>query len=349
MGDGSEAYKEAGVDLNAADRLADEIKPIAKKTYTELVRGDIGGFSGAFSLKPFMSMEHPVAVSSTDGVGTKLKIAFMANKHDTVGIDLVAMCVNDLLAGGAKPLFFLDYISIGKLDLDIVKDIVAGIANGCIQAQCSLIGGETAEMPGFYGTGEYDMCGFVVGMVDESKSINGPESVEVGDQLIGFPSSGLHSNGFSLVRKIFFEELGLAIDSYVEDLGRTLGEELLEPTKIYAEVVKLILLNFKVNGFVNITGGGWPDNFKRILPPNCTAVIEKEKVPRLPIFSFLQEAGKLKNEEMQRTFNNGLGFAAIVNKFEADNMIGLVKKNLGINLFHIGEVVERKDEPIVVV
>jgi len=247
-------YADAGVDIEKADKLVNSIKKIAKKTRRPGVMGEIGGFGGLFSLN-VSNIKRPVLVSSTDGVGTKLKIAFMMNQHDTVGIDLVAMCVNDIAVQGAKPLFFLDYLATGKLKSDTIKSIVKGIGVGCEEAQCSLIGGETAEMPGFYHDGEYDMAGFTVGLVENSKIVDGSE-IRVGHKLIGIASSGLHSNGYSLVRKICFEVLNLDINDPVPELGKTIGEELLIPTRIYSRTIESLLKNLPIKGLAHITGGG---------------------------------------------------------------------------------------------
>ena len=247
-------YAEAGVDIDKGNEFVQRIKSIVFPTFKRGVLTDIGGFSGLFSLSGFQ-FKDPVLISSTDGVGTKLNIAKLCNKHDTIGIDLVAMCVNDIAVSGAKPLFFLDYIAIGKLDLDVATEVVTGIAKGCEIAMCSLIGGETAEMPGLYAEGDYDVAGFVVGIADRSKIIDGSE-IKVGDKIIGMASSGLHSNGYSLARKIFFEELGLTVNDTVDGLGCTVGEELLRPTRIYSETLLNLTKNFKISGLVHITGGG---------------------------------------------------------------------------------------------
>ena len=280
-------YAEAGVDIDAGNKLVDLLKPIVSKTFKSGVITEIGGFAGLFSLN-VQHVKNPVLVSSTDGVGTKLKIAFMLDKHDTIGIDLVAMCVNDIMVQGATPLFFLDYISMSKLDVNKAVDIVKGIAHGCQEANCSLIGGETAELPGFYAEGEYDLAGFVVGLTDNEDILDGSE-IAVGYQLIGIGSSGLHSNGYSLVRKIFFEGLKMSVDDYVEDFGRTLGEELLEPTRIYINTIKNLRRDFKIYGISHITGGGLIDNPPRILPKACKAVIKKSSWTPQPIFSYLQK------------------------------------------------------------
>ena len=340
-------YKDAGVDLDKAEKLVDWIKPFAESTFTKGVLKNIGGFNALFSGKNIKEMDDPILVSSTDGVGTKLKIAFAMNKHDTVGIDLVAMCVNDLMVGGAIPLFFLDYLATGKIRQKALKQIISGIAEGCRQAKCALIGGETAEMPGFYPEGEYDMSGFVVGAADKKNLIEGPVEINAGDVLIGLPSSGLHSNGYSLVRKICFDILGLEVDSYVEELGCLLGEELLKPTKIYYPVVSTAQ-NRKINGMANITGGGWFDNIKRILPDGCSAQLEAGKVPKLSIFSFLQQAGKVEIHEMQRTFNMGVGLVLAVNPLIADNVVYFLSGK-GEQPFIFGEIVKAKGKPVIVV
>ena len=303
-------YADAGVDIDKANKLVDTIGAIAKKTFRSGVLSDIGGFGGLFSLN-LANLDRPVLVSSTDGVGTKLRIAFMLDKHDTVGIDLVAMCINDIIVQGAKPLFFLDYLSMGKIDNQRVANIIRGIADGCKQAQCPLVGGETAEMPGFYENNEYDLAGFAVGIVDNSKIIDGTE-IRVGHKLIGIASSGLHSNGYSLVRKICFEVLKLKIDETIPELGKTIGEELLTPTRIYAATVKGLFKDLPVHGIAHITGGGIPDNLVRVVPQACSSIIHKGSWDVPPIFSFLQQAGNVSENEMARTFNMGLGMIIIV-------------------------------------
>lgn len=333
-------YEDAGVDIDKANRLVSIIKQIAKDTPRSGVMGEIGGFGGLFSLN-VADMKNPVLVSSTDGVGTKLKIAFMMEKHDTVGIDLVAMCINDIIVQGAKPLFFLDYISMGKLDTDIATDIIKGIGEGCRQAMCALIGGETAEMPGFYGENEYDLAGFGVGVVDDSQIIDG-SGIHVGNKLIGISSSGLHSNGYSLARKVCFEILKLKIDAHVPDLGRTIGEELLVPTRIYSEMLHSILKDMPVVGLAHITGGGIVENTLRIVPESCGIVIWKESWDVPPVFPFLQRAGNISDREMIRSFNNGIGMVAVVPEDSAqetlERLAGMDEK-----AFIIGEVFERKE------
>ncbi len=331
-------YREAGVDLHKANELVSRIRPIVRSTFSGGVITDIGGFGGLFSLN-CRDMKNPVLVSSTDGVGTKLKIAFMTGRHDTVGIDLVAMCVNDIVVQGARPLFFLDYLALGRIDLDVVERLVAGIAAGCKQAGCSLIGGETAEMPEFYQEGEYDMAGFAVGLVDNSHIIDG-STIRVGHRVIGLASSGLHSNGYSLVRRIVFDKLGLEPDNFVPELGRTVGEELLEPTRIYVEPVLNVLRGYKVAGMAHITGGGFHDNIERILPKACRAVIREGAWERPPVFAFLQEKGGVSDDEMHRVFNNGIGFVVVVEPGEAEEVVSFLRgMNIGASL--IGEIVAR--------
>ena len=333
-------YADAGVDIDKANKLVDTIGEIAKQTFRTGVISDIGGFGGLFSLN-LANLDRPVLVSSTDGVGTKLKIAFMLDKHDTVGIDLVAMCANDIIVQGAKPLFFLDYLSMGKLDNQRAANIVKGIADGCTQAQCALIGGETAEMPGFYETHEYDLAGFAVGVVDNSKIIDGTE-IRVGHKLIGIASSGIHSNGYSLVRKICFEVLKLKIDEFIPELGKTIGEELLTPTRIYAATINGLLKDLPIHGIAHITGGGIPDNLVRVVPQACSILIRDESWDVPPIFSFLQQAGNISEKEMARTFNMGLGMIVVV----PDNaVLDVLQRIEAMNdrAFAIGEIRDVKE------
>ena len=333
-------YADAGVDIEKANKLVHTIKSIAMHTPRTGVMGEIGGFGGLFSLN-LSNVERPVLVSSTDGVGTKLKIAFMMDKHDTIGIDLVAMSVNDVVVQGAKPLFFLDYLAMGQLKTDMVADIVKGIGEGCRQANCALIGGETAEMPGIYSNNEYDLAGFAVGLVDNSKIIDGSE-IRVGHKLVGIASSGLHSNGYSLVRKICFDILKLRIDSYVPDLGKTIGEELLTPTRIYSEIILRLIRDLPIHGLAHITGGGISENLVRILPRTCKSLIRKSSWNIPPIFKFLQDAGNISNEEMLRTFNNGIGMIAVIPEQAAQDMMERLN-SLETQAFIIGEIVELKD------
>jgi phosphoribosylformylglycinamidine cyclo-ligase len=337
-------YAEAGVDIDKADALVQTIKTIAKQTRRTGVMGEIGGFGGLFSLST-ADLGSPVLVSSTDGVGTKLKIAFMLDKHDTVGIDLVAMCVNDIAVQGAKPLFFLDYLALGKLNSHTVTEIIKGIGEGCKEAKCALIGGETAEMPGFYHENEYDLAGFAVGVVDNNKIVDGSE-IRVGHKIIGIASTGLHSNGFSLVRKICFDVLGLKIDSYVPDLGRTLGEVLITPTRIYSETIQYLLRDLPIGGLAHITGGGIVNNTLRIIPHACNLLLRKGSWDVAPIFKFLQQAGNVSDAEMIKTFNNGIGLVAVVPEKAAQDVFERLNA-MGEKAFFIGEIVERKsnDDP----
>ena len=333
-------YADAGVDIDKANKLVGVIKKIVKHTPRTGVMGEIGGFGGLYSLN-LANVDNPVLVSSTDGVGTKLKIAFMMNKHDTVGIDLVAMSVNDIAVQGAKPLFFLDYLSTSRLDTQIVTSVIEGIAEGCRQADCALIGGETAEMPGFYQANEYDLAGFAVGIVDNSKIVDGSE-MHVGNTVIGIASSGLHSNGYSLARKICFDVLKLKIDDYIPDLGMTIGEELIKPTKIYSAVTYSINKRLPVHGFAHITGGGIEDNLIRVIPKECGIEMYSNSWDVPPVFSFLQNAGNISDREMMRTFNNGLGMIAVVAEDMAQDVLEQLSamKEKG---FIIGKVVERKE------
>lgn len=328
-------YSDAGVDIDKANKLVSTINEIAKRTARSGVMGELGGFGGMFSLN-VANLERPVLVSSTDGVGTKLKIAFMLDKHDTVGIDLVAMCINDIIVQGAKPLFFLDYLSMGKLDSDQAADIIKGIGEGCQQAQCALIGGETAEMPGFYQKNEYDLAGFAVGIVDNNKIIDGTE-IRVGHKLIGLASSGLHSNGYSLVRKICFDVLNLKLDEKISELGKTLGEELLTPTSIYTKPILSLIKDLPIHGLAHITGGGIVDNILRIIPKACNIMIRNGSWDVPPIFPFLQAAGKISEPEMMRTFNNGIGMVIVVPDYAAEDLLQRLTA-MNEKAFLIGEV-----------
>lgn len=332
-------YKDAGVDIDKANRFIKTIKKVARSAPRSGVIAGIGGFSGLYSLDT-SQYKNPVLVTSTDGVGTKIKIACMMDKHDTIGIDLVAMCVNDIAVQGAKTLFFLDYLSMGTLVLETAEAIVRGIVEGCKQAKCALIGGETAEMPGVYRSEEYDLAGFVVGIVDNSKIVDGSE-IAVGHKLIGIASNGLHSNGYSLAREICFERLKLKVDDKVDILGRTIGEELLEPTKIYSEVVHHLLRDFPIHGIAHITGGGTIDNLPRILPSSCKALIHENSWEVPPIFTFLQEAGKLSRREMMRTFNNGIGLIFVVPKRAAKGILEFLTA-MDEKAYIIGDIVARK-------
>ena len=337
-------YAQAGVDIDAGNEFVQSIKPIVSKTFNSNVLGNIGGFAGLYAVN-LESISKPILVSSTDGVGTKLKIAFMLDKHDTVGIDLVAMCVNDIIVQGAKPLFFLDYLSMGTLNQKTAIEIVKGISMGCSEANCALIGGETAEMPGFYGDQEYDLAGFVTGIVDADKIIDGTKILP-GHHIIGIASSGLHSNGYSLVRRIFFDELKMSLHNYVEEFGRTLGEELLEPTKIYVKVITSLTKNFSLYGLAHITGGGITENLPRILPYNCQAIIEKSSWTPHPIFGFIKKAGNLNETEMEKTFNNGIGMILIVSEKDTPDILHEIIK-MGESAYQIGRIEKKIDGPAI--
>ena len=328
-------YKDAGVDIEAGNSFVNMIKPLVKSTYRPEVMADLGGFGGLFSLNS-SKYRNPVLVSGTDGVGTKLKIAFMADLHNTIGIDLVAMCVNDIIVQGAEPLFFLDYLATGRLLSEKAAMIVEGIAEGCRQAGCALIGGETAEMPGFYNDGEYDLAGFCVGVVERDQIIDG-SGISVGNKLIGIGSSGLHSNGYSLARKLIFERMGLSIDSELPGLGRTVAEELLVPTRIYVRSLLNLLKDFSINGIAHITGGGLLENIPRVLPPGCHATINLASWNRPSLFDLLQNAGNVERFEMYRTFNMGIGMVLVVQAAEADDMLSRLN-GLGEKAWLIGEI-----------
>jgi phosphoribosylformylglycinamidine cyclo-ligase len=339
MSQRDKAYKEAGVDIQAGNAFVSRIKSLVASTYTKGVVNDIGGFGGLF--KPAMSMfNDPVLVASTDGVGTKLKLAFLFDRHDTVGIDLVAMSVNDIIVQGAKPLFFLDYFATGKLDIDKAEAVIKGIVDGCKEAQCALIGGETAEMPDFYADGEYDLSGFCVGMVDNDKVVDG-SSIGVGDLIIGLGSSGVHSNGYSLVRKLYAQS-GLAPDDTFPGTDRTVAEVLLTPTRIYVEAVRNVMRDWEIHGMVHVTGGGFYDNIVRVLPKGVTAQIRfgSWKIP--PVFDWLRSEGALSWEEMLQIFNTGIGYIMVVKKdvvVDVVHRLGALKQDAWV----IGEIVERAE------
>jgi len=305
-------YKDSGVDKEAGYKSVQLMKEHVKKTFTKGVVSDIGGFGGLFAIDKD-KYDEPILVSGTDGVGTKLMIAFMADKHDTIGQDAVAMCVNDVLCQGAKPLFFLDYIATGKLEPQKIADIVKGVSDGCILSGSALIGGETAEMPGLYKDDDYDMAGFSVGIVDKKKIIDGSK-VKVGDILIGLPSSGLHSNGFSLVRKLLFDVKDYCIDAEIKELGGKLGDILLTPTKIYVNPVHELTEKFEIHGISHITGGGFYENIPRMFSEGITAKIDISEIPKQPIFKFLQNIGNIQDKEMYSTFNMGIGMVLAVDK-----------------------------------
>ncbi|HWP60499.1 MAG TPA: phosphoribosylformylglycinamidine cyclo-ligase [Candidatus Acidoferrales bacterium] len=331
------SYKKAGVDIAAAERLVRRIGPIAERTARPGILAGVGGFSALFELNARRYRE-PVLVSSTDGVGTKLRIATLLGVHDTVGIDLVAMGVNDILTQGAEPLFFLDYFATGKLEPAVALDVIRGIARGCQLAGCALVGGETAEMPSFYRDGEYDLAGFAVGVVEKEKIPN-PRAISSGDLLVGLPSSGLHSNGFSLARKILLEEKKLRLSARVPELGRALGEELLEPTRIYARLLRPLFERGLIKGAAHITGGGIPGNLPRVFPPRRRALIRRGSWPVPPIFALIQRAGRVPTAEMDRTFNNGLGMILVVGK-ESLERVARALKRMRERYFVVGEVVK---------
>lgn len=339
-------YRESGVDIDKAEAFIHKIRPLVKSTFRTGVLAEIGGYGGLFHLN-VQNYHDPVLVSATDGVGTKIILAVLMDRHDTIGIDLVAMCVNDIITHGATPLFFLDYLAMGQLSPQTGVQIVEGITNGCLQARCSLIGGETAEMPGLYKPGDYDLAGFVVGVVDRSQIIDGSD-IAVGHRLIGIASSGLHANGFSLVRKVLLEMHGYALTDDIPELGGPLGEELLKPTRIYVETVLNLLRDFPLSGLCHITGGGFTHNLPRILPRSCQAVLHRDSWTVPPIFTFLQEKGNIPEEEMLRTFNNGIGMVMVVaNDLVADVLLRL--QGLREQAYVMGEIVERKnDDPPVV-
>ncbi len=303
-------YKSAGVDIEAGEQVVADIREMVQKTHRREVLREIGGFAGLFQ-PDLARYQQPVLVSATDGVGTKLKIAFAMGRHDTVGIDAVAMCANDLVVQGAEPLFFLDYLGTGRLDRGVVREIISGIVRGCQQAGCALLGGETAEMPGFYPAGEYDLAGFCVGIVEKSRIITGEQAVP-GDRLLGLASTGLHSNGFSLVRKVLLEHAGLELQAYLPELGCSLGEELLRPTRIYVPAVLSLLPKAELKGIAHITGGGLRQNLPRILPGGLKAVIRKDAWEVPPIFRLVQETGRIAEGEMYRTFNMGIGLVLVL-------------------------------------
>lgn len=329
-------YRDAGVDIDAGNQAVKQIKKHVMRTMRPEVLTELGGFGGLFALDKAKYSE-PVLVSGTDGVGTKLRIAMMMKKHDTIGIDAVAMCVNDVLVQGAEPLFFLDYLAVGKLEPEQVTNIVKGIADGCVQAGCALIGGETAEMPGFYQEDEYDVAGFTVGIVDRSEIIDG-STIQAGDVVIGLPASGLHSNGYSLVRKVLLEIAELQLTDYIPQLKKTLGEELLTPTKIYVNAVKPLLETKLIKGMAHITGGGILENIPRVLPNGVGVEIQLGSWPSLPIFHLIQEKGHISETEMYRTFNMGIGMALIVAASDAAEIMAKLADN-GEQAYTIGRVI----------
>lgn len=333
-------YKEAGVDIDAGAKEVELIKESVKETYIDGVLGDLGGFGGLFSLKHEWSDE-PVLVSGTDGVGTKLRLAIDLGIHDTIGQDCVAMSVNDVLVQGAKPLFFLDYIATGKLEPKLMADIVKGVANACKESGCALLGGETAEMAGFYQEGDYDVAGFAVGIVDRKKLITG-ETISEGDVILGIPSTGIHSNGYSLVRKLA-KENHWDLKKVYPDFDKSLGEVLLTPTRLYPKVVLPLLSHIDIKGMVHITGGGFYENIPRILPEGTAVVIDGDSWPVLPIFPFLKKEGNIDAHEMYRTFNCGVGMLLILSQEDADKAMDILSEQ-GEKIYRIGYVTKGKKE-----
>ncbi len=336
-------YKDAGVDIQAGDDFVDRISPLVKKTFGPEVLTGIGGFGGLFALD-ISKYTEPVLVSGTDGVGTKLKLAFLTGRHQTVGIDLVAMCVNDILVSGARPLFFLDYFATGKLNIEQSTDVVKGIVEGCRQAGCSLIGGETAEMPYFYRMGEYDLAGFAVGVVERSRLIDGSRILP-GDSVIGIASSGLHSNGYSLVRKVFLDVHKMDLNKAIPPLDRSLGEVLLKPTRIYVRSVLSLLEEKAVKGMAHITGGGIPGNLPRVFPKGCSARIRKGSWDVPAIFSLLSEYGGVPEDEMFQTFNMGIGMALVVSSGDTGEVLKHLQRS-GETAWIIGEICKGNQEVI---
>lgn len=341
---GGITYRDAGVDIDAGNKAVELMKAAVRRTYTPGVVGDIGGFGGLFSLAGF-DMKEPMLVSGTDGVGTKLRLAIMMDKHDTIGQDCVAMSVNDILVQGATPLFFLDYIAVGKLIPEQVATIVRGIAEACEESGCALLGGETAEMAGFYGDGDYDVAGFAVGIVDKPRLLTG-ENIKAGDVLLGLPSTGVHSNGFSLVRKIVFDHKKMSLQDEIPEFGKTLGEELLTPTRLYPKAVLPSIRKGLLKGMVHVTGGGFYDNIPRILPEGTTARVNADAWPKLPVFSKLQEWGNVDVKEMYRTFNMGIGMILVV---DPENLAAvkaqLEKQNEAV--YEIGRIEEAGAERVI--
>lgn len=330
-------YRQAGVDIEAGNEFVRRITPLVRSTFRPEVLTDLGGFGGLFRFDPSRYRE-PVLVSGTDGVGTKLKIAFLMDKHDTVGIDLVAMSVNDIAVSGAEPLFFLDYFATGKLAIGVAETVVRGIAEGCRQAGCALIGGETAEMPSFYPDGEYDLAGFAVGVVDRQKIIDGHDIVP-GDLLVGLASTGLHSNGFSLARRVLLDDAGLTLSSRVDDLAHSLGETLLTPTRIYVRTVLKLIVAHRIKGIAHVTGGGITENLPRVFPQGRLGLIRRGSWAVPPIFPLIQRLGRVEEEEMYRVFNMGIGLILVVPAEEAEKVVMSARQE-GETAWIIGEVAQ---------
>jgi phosphoribosylformylglycinamidine cyclo-ligase len=330
-------YRQSGVDIDAGHDVVRRIRKLAQGTFTPGVLSDIGSFGGLFRVDTARYRE-PVLVASADGVGTKLKVAFMTGRHDTVGADLVNHCVNDILVQGAEPLFFLDYLATGRLAPDVAAEIVEGMARACCENGCALLGGETAEMPGFYGDGEYDLAGFIVGIVDRERVIDGRE-IRPGDVLIGLPSSGLHTNGYSLARRIIFDKLGLRVHTFLAEVGNFAGDELLKPHRSYLPIVRPLLADRAVKGTAHITGGGITENLPRVLPEGTAARVRRSTWRPLPIFEFLQDRGEVPDEDMWRTFNMGIGLILIVGLADADGVLARLREAGESGAVVIGEIV----------
>jgi len=330
-------YKDAGVDIDAKMRAIQRIRLVARGTFKKGVLTDIGSFGGLYDLTAAGPFRRPVLVSSTDGVGTKLKVAIQTGSHKTVGMDLVNHCINDILVQGAVPLFFLDYIAMGKVEGDVMLDVISGLARACREAGCALIGGETAEMPDFYRPGEYDLAGFIVGVVEREHVIDGSR-IATGDVLIGLPSSGLHTNGYSLARKVFFERRSLKADSRVAELGRSVAEELLQVHRSYLPVLRGLVSTGALYGMAHITGGGFTDNIPRILPRGLSARIDRGTWPVLPVFQYLQREGRVDDDEMFRTFNMGIGMVLVVPLHKESEVVAHLDR-MGERHYRIGEIV----------
>ncbi|MFR0568978.1 phosphoribosylformylglycinamidine cyclo-ligase [Bifidobacterium apri] len=339
-----EAYEKAGVSVEAGYEVVKRIKSHVARTNRPGVVGGIGGFGGLFDLAS-LGYREPVLISGTDGVGTKLMVAKMANKHDKIGIDCVAMCVNDIAAQGAEPLFFLDYIACGKNDPALLEQVVSGVADGCVQSECALIGGETAEMPGMYDPDEYDLAGFAVGVAEKSDIVDGSTITE-GDTLIGLPSTGVHSNGFSLVRKALFEQAGYTVDTTLDELGgKTVGEVLLTPTKIYVKALKPLFAEHLIKGVAHITGGGFIENIPRMIPDGLAASINLDAFPVPPIFDVIERAGEVDHMEMFNIFNMGIGMVLAVDSSKAQATLDLLKAN-GETAYEIGSIVAKNGSDV---
>lgn len=342
-------YKNSGVNIDEGNRAVDLIKGKIKQTYDSNVVGDLGSFSGLYSLKDFVGMQEPVLLASTDGVGTKLKIAQMMDKHDTVGIDLVAMCVNDLICQGAKPLFFLDYIALGKLVPEHIEKIVGGIADGCKMSSCSLIGGETAEMPGMYAEDDYDLAGFSIGIADKKNIISG-QDVKAGDVLVGISSSGVHSNGFSFVRNIFLDEYKYDLNKHIDMLGMSLGDALLTPTKIYVNLALEAIANNNIKSIAHITGGGLVENVVRVIPKGLGIDVDTKSWKKPAIFNMIEEFDAIEKRELHKSFNMGIGLVMIVDKEEADKLVDFINNRKNDNAEYVEDKYKdlMKDEAFII-